>query len=365
MKNCLVLVLVLVLVLGASACGSKGDPLPPFRPVPEKPANLLVIRVPDAPITLRFELPKASADGTALNLAALEIYSVMRPSTGRAPEPTDIGGRGNLVARIDLKEPPEPGSAFVWEDSSADAMTPAPLVVRYYAVMGVSGHNRRGAPSDVVGVPLGEFPPTPSKLSASTTETAIKLDWLSTAPGVGYRVFEVKDGKPAVRPLNDTLLTATTFEDARMAFGVERCYQVRAVRDPSLVSLSAPGVTSAASIESRPSNTVCVTPSDVFPPPAPANLTAIAGTGVINLIWDGVDVPDLAGYLVLRAEAPGDKLLPLDVFTPLFAAPILDTTYKDATAKTGTRYVYVVVAVDKATPPNRSKESNRVEETGR
>jgi fibronectin type 3 domain-containing protein len=115
----------------------------------------------------------------------------------------------------------------------------------------------------------------------------------------------------------------------------------------------------SASVESEPSNTVCVTPRDVFPPPAPANLTAVAGTGAINLIWDAVDAADLAGYLVLRANAPGEKL------TPLFDTPITDTTYKDATTTAGTRYVYAVVAVDKAAPANRSAESNRVEETGR
>ena len=38
---------------------------------------------------------------------------------------------------------------------------------------------------------------------------------------------------------------------------------------------------------------------------------------------------------------------------------------KDATAKAGVRYTYAVVAVDNAAPANRSKESNRVEETGR
>ena len=97
----------------------------------------------------------------------------------------------------------------------------------------------------------------------------------------------------------------------------------------------------------------------MFPPPAPAGLTAVAGTGAISLIWDAVDAPDLAGYLVLRAEAPGEKLL------PLFETPIADTTYKDTTAAVGTRYVYAVVAVDKASPANRSAESNRFEETGR
>ena len=37
------------------------------------------------------------------------------------------------------------------------------------------------------------------------------------------------------------------------------------------------------------------------------------------------------------------------------------TTYRDETVKPGVRYIYAVVAVDKA--GNRSAESNRVEET--
>jgi len=35
------------------------------------------------------------------------------------------------------------------------------------------------------------------------------------------------------------------------------------------------------------------------------------------------------------------------------------------TVKPGVRYAYVIVAVDKATPPNRSAPSARVEETAR
>ena len=37
----------------------------------------------------------------------------------------------------------------------------------------------------------------------------------------------------------------------------------------------------------------------------------------------------------------------------------------DTTVKPGVRYVYVVVAVDKASPPNMSERSDRVEETAR
>jgi fibronectin type 3 domain-containing protein len=43
--------------------------------------------------------------------------------------------------------------------------------------------------------------------------------------------------------------------------------------------------------------------------------------------------------------------------------PVAAATYRDETVKPGTRYVYAVVAVDRA--GNRSQESNRMEETAR
>jgi hypothetical protein len=61
----------------------------------------------------------------------------------------------------------------------------------------------------------------------------------------------------------------------------------------------------------------------------------------------------------LRGEAPGDRLQPL---TP---TPIRETTYNDATVEAGVRYVYAIVALDRAVPPNVSAQSSRVEETAR
>ena len=108
-----------------------------------------------------------------------------------------------------------------------------------------------------------------------------------------------------------------------------------------------------------PSPRTCVTPLDTFPPVAPKNLAAIAGSGVINLIWDANVESDLAGYIVLRGEAPGDTL---QAITP---EPVTVTSYRDESVKPGTRYVYVVVAVDRAVPQNVSPQSNRAEETAR
>jgi fibronectin type 3 domain-containing protein len=112
-----------------------------------------------------------------------------------------------------------------------------------------------------------------------------------------------------------------------------------------------------AAIESDPSSPICITPKDTFPPAAPKSLAAVASAGVINLIWDPNVEPDLAGYVILRGEAPGDRLQPL---TP---APIKETRYADRTARPGVRYVYQLVAVD--TTGNQSAPSNKVEEAAR
>ena len=62
---------------------------------------------------------------------------------------------------------------------------------------------------------------------------------------------------------------------------------------------------------------------------------------------------------MLRGEAPGDTLQAVTL------EPVTVTSYRDETVKPGTRYVYVVVAVDRALPQNVSPQSNRVEETAR
>ena len=375
--RCLVLrcwVLCCVLVPGA-ACGSKGDPLPPLRLTPAKAEGLSAVRVEGRPITLRFVVPAANADGSVpVDIASMRIFAATMAASRPAPTALDLLGGDLLVATIDVRQPqadggvttggapdagpppPEPGATIVWEDTTlAPETSPAPMV-RYYTVAGVSRRNRVGVASAVVAVPLGPIEGAPSNLSASFTETAIKLDWLGLAEGARYRVYEVKgDATVALTP---EPVTGTTFEvplaapgaegGPRAAFGVERCFSVRAAR-----------ASAGASVESAAAGPVCVTPRDVFPPPAPANLTAVASEGALNLIWDAVDAPDLAGYLVLRGDAPGETL------APLFATPITETTYRDTTAQVGRRYVYAVVAVDTASPPNRSAESNRVEETGR
>jgi hypothetical protein len=149
-------------------------------------------------------------------------------------------------------------------------------------------------------------------------------------------------------PLNTAPLQTLMHANSGAAPGKEQCFVVRSV-----------ATVGDAAIESDPSNPICVTPRDTFPPAAPKGLAAVSGTGVVNLIWDPNTDADLGGYLILRGEAPGDTLQPL---TP---EPIKETRYADRSVTPGTIYVYAIVAVDRATPPNRSALSNKVTETAR
>jgi hypothetical protein len=149
-----------------------------------------------------------------------------------------------------------------------------------------------------------------------------------------------------VIPINAALLTAPGFDDPRLEFGVERCYVVRRVEMAGHVA-----------VESVPSPPTCVTPVDTFPPASPKSVALIAGGNGVSLLWEANTEADLGGYLVLRGEAPGDKL------SPLTREPISETSYLDTTARRGRTYVYRVVAVDRSTPPNRSEPSEQLEET--
>ena len=188
-------------------------------------------------------------------------------------------------------------------------------------------------------------PPTPpltaKSLGFNTEATLYHLYDVSTnaSPADPYAIV-----MPA--PVTPAPVAATEWAIPNVVFGVERCFEVRPVDKVGEVLVIGPA-----------SPRTCITPADKFAPAAPRNLAAIAGAGSINLIWDANAESDIIGYLVLRADAPSATL------QPITQEPVAAATYRDETVKPGVRYVYSVVAVDRA--GNRSAESNRIEETAR
>ncbi|MFP5247604.1 MAG: hypothetical protein ACLGH0_13010, partial [Thermoanaerobaculia bacterium] len=76
------------------------------------------------------------------------------------------------------------------------------------------------------------------------------------------------------------------------------------------------------------------------PPPVPTNLTALLETKVVRLLWDPVDAPDLAGYLIYRIE--GKYRLKLS------PGPVVETNFTDISLDIGIAYHYEVTSIDKS-----------------
>jgi hypothetical protein len=256
------------------------------------------------------------------------------------------------------------------------ALVPPPSgagLQRFYYAVAVSARGRYGPPTAIVPAPLGTTsgPPSAPQITVKESEMVLRWtpprdarglglagdpEWLPSRPVVPgperttYDVYEVAGNAtpdaPASMPvpLNPEPMGATEFTQSGITLGAERCFQVRAVDIVDGVHVRGPA-----------SPTACAPFADTFAPAAPRELLAVAVPGGVNLIWEPSASADVAGYVVLRAEAGGATL------TPLTPSPLTTPSYRDEAVTAGVRYVYAVVAVDKA--GNRSGESNRVEET--
>jgi hypothetical protein len=219
-----------------------------------------------------------------------------------------------------------------------------------YVIRGISKAGRGGPPAERVTIPLVTVPPPPSAVAVKPTERSYVLDWVPPVaeagqPAIAFNVF--RHGTENTL-LNASPLAEAKFDHSPVRPGEEQCFVVSSVQ-----------VVGNVPLESEPSAPACATWTDVYAPAAPKGLQAVAADDGISLSWDANAEADIAGYLVLRAEAPGDTL------QPLVREPIRQTNYRDTTVQSGVRYVYAIVALDKATPPNTSQPSERQDITAR
>jgi hypothetical protein len=334
----------------------EGEPAPDAAPPADTPPDTR----PSAGDKVTFVEPltpdklKALPVLTAAGKAGATATETARRAAGTALLTTALGtvparsaaALATAIAAAPATGPVAFAASFTAAASAALTAALPKYAVRVYVVQGMSKGGRAGQVSARAELPIVPVPAAPSAVLATTTETAIAITWVgpAEAPAATFNVYK----RGEATPLNAAALAAPPFERPGVAWGTEECFTVRAVEKVG-----------AASMESEPSQPACVTSRDTFPPAAPKGLSLVAGTGMINLSWDANGEADLAGYLVLRGEAPGDTLQPL---TP---APIGATNFEDKTVKPGVRYAYAVVAIDKTTPPNRSALSAKVEETAR
>ncbi len=414
--------LAAVLALMAAGCGKRGAPLPPLPRVPAAVSEWSALRSDDT-VALTLVVPGTNVSGDAPgDIAGIEVYAV---TAERAPEleAGRVPAEMTLVASARVRRPLPPlpadapaalpavprepgldqGERTTFREELTPALraprasaplerdAPAPVVAsdapalslplvfvpegrslkRHYVAVAVSRRGTRGAWSAIRSVPVGPVSGAPSAPALTYDAAAVTLTWTAARdarsgplpatedtlesrplgpPGVAtrYVIYTTAPDGSAPARLTEQPVAALTHVTAGVEFGRERCFVVRGVDTLDGVDVEGPASPAA-----------CVTPADTFPPPAPTALEAVGGAGVVSLIWEGVDAPDLAGYLVFRGVAGGE---PAEQLTP---EPIRASSFEDRAVTAGTRYVYVVVAVDSATPANRSGPSNRAEETAR
>ena len=361
--------------------------------------------------TLVATIPGPDEDGRALSPEANTTVE------GEADEADETDADGAVTVRVpdvvileiltpDVRQPVALDEYREDDDSEDDKpagprlgplMSPLPTFPRrtYRAVViSTRGREAQSAPVEATLAAPTEAPGPPS---VSYTETDMLLEWVAPAtarvsvqatmvnaveyvlpstpivefgPPSTYRVYaldddDAEDGEgpsdpgplielepprapPPPTPLNLENLSFTTFLEPTVEFGANRCYVVRTVDRIDRLE-----------VVGRPSGQTCVVPVDTFPPSAPSDLIAVASEGAISLVWDASPEADVAGYLVLRGDAPGATL------ERLTSEAVVETSYRDATVVTDRRYVYVVQAVDTAEPPNLSPPSSEATEQAR
>jgi len=260
----------------------------------------------------------------------------------------DLGAAtlGNqLIIDLPLPEPPAaapasaaaaapaaPGAAGAAGAAKAAAgvaaATAAAGPTRDYAVRAYGPQGDRSALSNQALLMPKEPPPPPEGVTVAPQADGILVAWKAATNAGGYAVYRrAATERFSSKPLALARPGETRHLDSTARFGQSYIYSVTAV-DPKQ-----PLVESAIKTEQE------IHYVDVYPPPVPEDLVAVAEAGRARLVWRQSEAPDLAGYIVYRKGPAGD-------FARLTAKPIAATNYVDTAVSSGQAYDYRVTAID-------------------
>ena len=209
--------------LAAPACGHKGPPRVPLRPVPTAVSRWSIERM-GAAVHLQFTVPDANADGsTPPAVDRVEIFALTQPADAPPPAPAVLALPANLVAAITVQSakppapgaPPDPRPAAGGVASHVDAVaaaagtTDAPMV-RYYTAVPAAGR-RRGPASLMLRVALSASPAAPTGLKADYTEQTLTITWQPSAEGQHFVIEETDARGAGAKRLPEAPLDTASF----------------------------------------------------------------------------------------------------------------------------------------------------------
>jgi uncharacterized protein len=343
----------------ALACGKRRPPQPPVERVPQRTELLSGVQRGNQ-VILSWPAPLRNASaGSVQNISRIDIYRLAEtPDAVLALTEEEFASRATLIGSVDLEKVQPVDGTMTYIDTLELAGQPTRL---RYALRYVNASGQRAAFSNFLLIePAAVIALPPTILApAEETESAITIRWQPPKTNIdgstpvnllGYNLYRVSASQTETGqvPLNAALIPAPVYVDKNFKFGEQYSYIVRSV------SLG----TGGAQVESLNSNSLTVSPRDIYPPSAPTAVSPAAAPRSISLFFPANPEPDVAGYNVYRSTDPN---LPREQWTKLNRELLTRTTFIDETVEAGRKYYYYLTARDAA--GNESAPSDVVSET--
>lgn len=349
---------VVACCLFAGACGKRRPPLPPIERVPQR-TELLSGAQQGNQVVLSWPAPQRNAaDQSVQSIRRIDVFRLAEQSDAPLPlTEEEFSRRSTLIGSVDFAALQNATDTLTYTDTLELAGEKARL---RYALRYVNASGQRAAFSNFLLIePAARIAGTPALNAPQVLEAAVVLQWQAPAANIdnstpvnllGYNLYRSEKSQAGVgqTPLNTALISANTYADKTFRFNEQYDYVVRSV------SLG----TGGAQIESLNSNTVTVTPRDVFKPSAPTSLSIAAAPNRLSLFFPANPERDVAGYNVYRTLDPS---LPKERWTRLTQTLLTRTTFQDETVESGKKYFYYLTAVD--TSGNESAPSEAISES--
>jgi len=351
---------LLPLLVFAVNCGKRRPPLPPIERVQQRTELLSGVQRGNQ-VILSWPAPLRNApDQSVQSIRRIDVYRLAeKPRAPLGLTEEEFATRATLIGSVTYDAIKSGAEVLTYNDTLELAGEPARL---RYAVRYVNAAGQRAAFSNFLLLePAARIaqPPTMIATGKEVGEDAITISWQPPTTNIdgstpvnllGYNVYRVAETEDVNNqtPLNEAPVSGTQFQDKDFKFGASYRYVVRSV------SLGTEG----GQVESLNSNAISVSPSDTFPPSAPASITIAAAPGRLSLFFPANPEGDVAGYYVYRSTDPD---LPKAQWNKLNATLLTRTTFQDERVESGKRYYYYLTAVDQAN--NVSPPSEVVSET--
>jgi hypothetical protein len=350
-------------------CASPGPPRAPSLNLPAEVTGLSALRRGDV-VELRFTAPQRNTDHLPLrgDSLKLEICRVVE----RGACVTLPGSRS--LTRLTGGQPTE----AIMRDALPDALaTGAPRLLAYRVeLFNPVGHT--AGFSQPVFTLAGAAPAPVARLVAYGSRLGIVLSWQAAAAEDAQVTFRREDLAPGPS------VAAVKKPKQRKSFIPVATRTQSETKEANIVWLAAPQTdsmnklldTSAIAgdpyqyvaerqrtveiggrtleMRSERSAAVVYVLHDVYPPPAPTDLTAAvfpvdpekpAAGEAVDLIWQPVDSPNLRGYIVTR-QALSDEGKAIGAAVRLTPSPVALPAFHDKLLPEGKKFRYSVTAVD-------------------